>query len=60
MWLKTAFNFVTKVDEALKMKDDEEYKNILAKEANENSWEIKTEVIIRVLNEHGISKKNRT
>ena len=38
---KTASDFVKKIDEALTMKNDEEYKNISAKEANENSWEKK-------------------
>ena len=51
---KTAFDFVTKVDEALLMRDKKKYKDILTKEAKENSWEIKTEVIIRALKEHGI------
>jgi len=49
---KTASDFVKKIDEALKMKDDEGYKNILAKEANENSWENKVEIIAKALYKH--------
>lgn len=49
---KTASDFVKKVDLALIMKNDEEYKDILEKEANENSWENKAEIIARALNKN--------
>jgi len=48
----TASDFVKKVDEALTLKDDEEYKKTLIKEAMENSWEKKAEVIVKAICEH--------
>ena len=48
----TASDFINKVDKALTMKGDEEYRKILFKEARENSWENKAEVIVQALHEH--------
>lgn len=48
----TPYDFVKKVDKGLTMKDDEEYRKTISKEARENSWENKTEVIVQALYEH--------
>ncbi len=41
--------FIQKIDEALSLVDDKEYKKILKKEANENSWESKAKDIVSML-----------
>jgi glycosyltransferase involved in cell wall biosynthesis len=41
--------FIQKIDEALSLVDDKEYKKILKKEANENSWESKAKDIASML-----------
>jgi glycosyltransferase involved in cell wall biosynthesis len=41
--------FIKKIDEALSLRDDREYKNILKKEAKANSWESKAKVIAEML-----------
>jgi hypothetical protein len=55
---KTASDFIKKIDKALTMKGDEEYRQILFEEARENSWENKAEVIVQALLEHKRFKTN--
>jgi len=42
---KTHEEYIDKIDQALALKDDSEYKQILVKEAHENSWETKAKDI---------------
>lgn len=42
---KNADDFVSKIDFAIKMKDNQEYINLLDKEAHENTWNSKTKEI---------------
>ncbi len=43
-------DFVKKIEEGLKLKDDTKYKELLKKEALENTWEKKAEDIVELLN----------
>lgn len=43
-------NFIEKIDKALKLKSNQEYLNILNKEANENSWEAKAKNLLELIN----------
>lgn len=43
-------DFERKIDEALVLKDDENYIKLLNKEAKENTWEIRVKTIIRAFN----------
>ncbi len=45
-------DFVEKLNEALKLKNDKKYINLLQKEALENTWESKTKLIIELLDEY--------
>lgn len=42
-------DFISKIDEALKLKNDENYKSILYKEALENTWEAKGQRIAELI-----------
>ena len=46
---KTHEEFINKIDEALKLRDDEDYMKLLQKEALENSWEAKAKDIVSLI-----------
>ncbi len=43
-------DFIAKIDEALKLKDDKEFLKLVDREAKENTWEIRVRTIIDALN----------
>lgn len=49
---KTHQEFIEKIDEALKLKKDKQYINLLDKEAKDNDWKIKVNSIINLLKEN--------